>query len=125
VDLKARKLAWSYRDPDRQFPYYASPALSNGRVIIGGRDKSVHAIEAASGKRVWKFATRARVDSSPVVAGGRIYIGSSDGKLYVLDEASGRKQAEFETGDAITASPTVAAGRVVVGSTDGRLYCLG
>jgi eukaryotic-like serine/threonine-protein kinase len=125
IDLKAHALTWAYRDPDRQFPYYASPALSGGRVIIGGRDKAVHAIDAATGKSAWKFVTRARVDSSPAVAGGRVYVGSSDGKLYVLDEATGRKQAEFDTGDAITASATVAAGRVVVGSTDGRLYCFG
>jgi len=128
INLKARKRAWSFRDPDRQFPYYSSAALDSsngGRVIVGGRDKAIHAIDAASGKSVWKFVTRARVDSSPVVAGGRVYVGSSDGKLYVLDAATGRKQWEFDAGDAITASPSIAAGRVVVGSTDGRLYCFG
>ena len=75
------------------------------RVIIGGRDKAIHAIDAATGKSAWKFVTRARVDSSPVVAGGRVFVGSSDGKLYVLDAASGKKRWEFEAGDAITASP--------------------
>jgi outer membrane protein assembly factor BamB len=123
--VQARKVAWRYRDPDRQFPYYSSAALSGKRVIIGGRDKAIHSLDAATGKSAWKFLTRARVDSSPVVAGGRVYVGSSDGRLYVLDEATGRKQAEFDTGDAITASPTIAAGRVIVGSTDGRLYCFG
>ena len=29
VDLRARKVAWSFRDPDREFPYYASPADAN------------------------------------------------------------------------------------------------
>jgi outer membrane protein assembly factor BamB len=125
IDLRARKVAWSYRDPDREFPYYSSPAIADGRVIIGGRDKAVHALDAASGRSAWKFVTRARVDSSPVVAGGRVFVGSSDGKLYVLDAASGRKRWEFEAGDAITASPAIAAGRVVVGATDGRIYCFG
>ena len=27
LDLKTRKVAWTYRDPDRQFPYYSSAAL--------------------------------------------------------------------------------------------------
>ena len=130
LDLRARKIAWRYRDPDREFPYYSSAALdrtSNGRaiVILGGRDKAIHAIDAASGKSVWKFATRARVDSSPALAGGRVYVGSNDGKLYVLDAATGRKTWEFDAGDAITASPAIAAGRVVVGALDGRLYCFG
>jgi outer membrane protein assembly factor BamB len=93
LDLKTRKVAWSYRDPDRQFPYYSSAALDTAagktRVIVGGRDKAIHAIDAATGKPAWKFVTRARVDSSPALAGGRVYVGSSDGKLYVLDAASG------------------------------------
>ena len=39
LDLKARKIAWRYADPDTRFPYYSSAALSGGRVILGGRDK--------------------------------------------------------------------------------------
>src|SRR5262249_6409220 len=79
LDLRARRIAWRYRDPDREFPYYSSAALIDGRLIVGGRDKSVHAIEAASGKSVWRFTTRARVDSSPVVAGGRAGRGAGGG----------------------------------------------
>ena len=125
LDLKARRIAWRYSQPDAQFPYYSSAALDDGRVIVGGRDKVVHAIDAATGKSAWTFATRARVDSSPVVAGGRVYIGSSDGRLYVLDSASGKKLWEFDAGAGLTASPAVAAGKVIIGAQDGRIYAFG
>ena len=125
IDLRRRKILWEYRNPDRQFPFYSSAAVFNGRVILGGRDKIVYAIDTATGKAVWQFATRARVDSSPVVAGGRVYVGSSDGKLYGLDAATGEKRWEFEAGEAITASPAIAAGRLVIGAQDGRVYCFG
>lgn len=125
LDLKRRSVLWRYSQPDARFPYYSSAALNGGRVIVGGRDKLVHAIDASTGKPAWTFATRARVDSSPVVAGGRVYVGSSDGRLYVLDAASGRKLSEFDTGAGITASPAIAAGRVVIGAQDGRLYVFG
>jgi outer membrane protein assembly factor BamB len=125
VDLRARKIVWRYSNPERSFPFYSSAALVDGRVILGGRDKSVHAIDAKSGKAAWAFATRARVDSSPVVAAGRVYVGSSDGRLYVLDAATGAKQWEFDAGAGITASPAVAAGRVVIAAQDGRIYCFG
>ena len=85
----------------------------------------VHAIDAASGKAAWTFATRARVDSSPAVAGGRVYIGSNDGRLYVLDAASGKSVFEFEAGGPLSASPALASGRVGIGSQDGKLFCLG
>jgi outer membrane protein assembly factor BamB len=124
IDLKKRAVTWRYT-PDAEFPFYSSAALAGGRVILGGRDKLVHAIDAGTGKAAWTFATRARVDSSPVVAGGRVYVGSSDGRLYVLDAASGKKLWEFDTGTALTASPAIAAGRVVIGGEDGRLYVFG
>ena len=125
LDLTRRAVVWRYSQPDAEFPYYSSAALAGGRLIIGGRDKLVHAIDAASGKRLWTFATRARVDSSPVVAGGRVYVGSGDGRLYVLDSASGTKLWEFDTGAGIAASPALAGGRLVVGAEDGRLYVFG
>jgi outer membrane protein assembly factor BamB len=125
LDLRAKKVLWSYQHPDRQFPYYSSAALVNGHLIVGGRDKMIHAIETATGQSVWTFVTGARVDSSPAVAGGRVYAGSSDGRLYVLDAATGRKLWEFDAGAALLASPAIAVGRVVIGSTDGRLYCFG
>ncbi len=119
-DLQRRRMLWRYSDPERRFPFYSSAALFNGRIILGGRDKLIHAIDAKTGKSAWKFTTRARVDSSPVIVGGRVYVGSSDGKLYVLDADSGKKLFEFDAGSALTASPAVAAGRLVIGSQDGR-----
>jgi eukaryotic-like serine/threonine-protein kinase len=125
VDLKAHKIVWRYRHPDRHFPFYSSAAVSMGRIFVGGRDKFVHAIDMKTGKAAWTFATRARVDSSPVVAGNRVYIGGNDGKLYVLDAASGKSVFEFEAGGPLSASPAIADGRLVIGSQDGKLFCLG
>ena len=98
VDLKAKKIVWSYKHPDRNFPFYSSPAVLADRVIVGGRDKMVHGLDRKTGKSLWTFVTGARVDSSPVVAGGLAYIGSNDGKLYVLDVASGKSVFQFEAG---------------------------
>jgi len=125
VDLRTHKIAWRYHNPDHEFPFYSSAVVIDGRVIVGGRDKSIHAIDAATGKRVWMFATKARVDSSPAVAGRRVYVGSNDGRLYVLDAGTGEKLWEFDAGSAVTGSPAIAAGRVVIGAGDGKVYCFG
>jgi eukaryotic-like serine/threonine-protein kinase len=124
-NLKTRRLAWRYMHPQRQFPFYSSTAVINGKVILGGRDKVVHCLNAANGKELWSFRTNARVESSPAVAGGRVYIGSNDGRFYVLDLNTGAKVWEFNAGQAVSASPAVAGGRVVVGAQDGKLYCFG
>ena len=125
VNIRTKQIAWRYQPTERQFPFYSSAAVANGRVVVGGRDKMVHCLSAGTGERVWTFTTRARVESSPAIAGGRVYVGSNDGRLYVLDLSSGRKLWEFNAGAPLSASPAVAWGRVVIGSQDGRLYCFG
>jgi eukaryotic-like serine/threonine-protein kinase len=125
LDLRTRRTAWHYSDPDKRFPFFSSGALASGRLFVGGRDKSVHAINVATGKTAWTFPTKARVDSSPALAGGRVFVGSSDGRLYVLDATTGAKRWEFDCGGAVTGSPAIASGRVVVGAQNGVVYCFG
>jgi len=125
LNLATRRVSWRYAHPDRHFPFYSSAAVSAGKVVLGGRDKMVHCLAARTGKALWTFTTKARVDSSPAIAGGRVYIGSNDGRLYVLDLTNGKKLWEFNAGGPVSASPAVAAGRLVIGTQDGKLYCLG
>lgn len=125
VNLRTRRVSWRYQHPERQFPFYSSAAIAQGKLVVGGRDKLVHCLNAATGKALWTFATRARVESSPAIAGGRVYVGSNDGRFYVLDLASGAKLWEFNAGAPLAASPGIGSGRVVIGGQDGRLYCFG
>jgi eukaryotic-like serine/threonine-protein kinase len=125
VNLTTRRIAWRYRNRKRQFPYYSSCSVAEGKVVVGGRDKMIHCVDASTGKELWTFMTRARVESSPAFADGRIFVGSNDGKLYVLDQKTGEKVWEFTAGAPLSASPAIAGGRVVIGSEDGRLYCFG
>jgi len=125
VSLTTRRIRWRYVNRKRQFPYYSSCGVIEGRVVVGGRDKMVHCMDAATGKELWTFMTSARVESSPALADGRAFVGSNDGKLYVLDYKTGAKVWEFNAGAPLSASPAIASGRVVIGSEDGRLYCFG
>jgi outer membrane protein assembly factor BamB len=124
VNLEQRQITWRYQHPVRKFPFYSSAAVSATRVVLGGRDKMVHAL-TLEGKGVWTFATRARVESSPAIAGGRVFVGSNDGRFYVLGLSNGAKLWEFNAGAPLSASPAIANGRIVIGSQDGRLYCFG
>ena len=125
LDLSTHEILWRYEHPERHFPFYSSALNVDGTVVIGGRDRMVHAIDDATGEARWTFMTRARVDSSPAAAGDRVYIGSGDGRFYVLDLATGDKLWEFDTGAPLSASPAIAEGKVVIGSQDGVLYCFG
>ncbi len=127
VDWKKLEILWTYRDPDREFPFHASAAITQDRVVVGGRDKQMHCLDRQSGKQVWAFPTSARVDSSPVVIGDRVCFGSSDRNLYLVDLKDGKELWKFNAGKPITASPAVGSGCLVIGtdSSNGWIYCFG
>ncbi|MEA3209766.1 MAG: eukaryotic-like serine/threonine-protein kinase [Chthoniobacter sp.] len=119
-DPKSGEIKWQYRD--RNFPYFSSAAVTADRVIIGGRDKRLHAIDRATGKAVWTFQTRGQVDSSPVVCGDAIIVGSQDGRLYCVSLADGTERWAYEVGAPLTASPAVSDGLIVIGAEDGNVF---
>ena len=84
--------------------------MADGIVYVGSNDRNVYALEAATGKLVWKYATGDPVVSSPAVADGIVYIGSEDGKVYALGAATGKLVWKYATGGQVWSSPAVADG---------------
>jgi outer membrane protein assembly factor BamB len=125
IDWKEAKVLWTYENPKRPQSYRSSAAVADDAVIVGSRDKLVHAFEPKTGHELWTFPTRGDVDSSPVIVGNRVFVGSGDGRLYALDRKTGKEVWHYELGGSVLASPAVAAGRLVIGNDDGDLVCFG
>jgi outer membrane protein assembly factor BamB len=125
VNWKEAKVAWTFADPEREFPFMSSAALTSGAAFIGGRDKRVRSLNPGTGAVNWTFATDGKVESSPVIVGDRVFFGSGDGNLYALDAAKGTELWRYEAGAPISASLAVAAEKLVIGTEDGVLYCFG
>ena len=123
VNLDTGEPAWRYRHPKRRFPFFASAALTEDMVIIGGRDKMVHALSPETGESLWTYTAKARIESSAVVVGKRAFLGTTRGAFIALDVSTGELVWEFATGSSIVASASVAGGRIYIGSEDGILYC--
>lgn len=127
VNFRTQAIEWRYKAADQDFPFHSSAAVTETHIVVGGRDKAVHAIDRMTGKGLWRFPTRARVDSSPAIIGQRVFIGSNDGNLYELDLLTGAERWRFQSGKAISAGPAIAEGILAVGneSRDGRFLCFG
>ena len=125
VDLNHAEILWNYEPAKGGFPFYASAAVTNDAVIVGGRDKRIHALKPQTGEPLWIYPTKARVDSSPVIIGNRVLFGTVGGVIYALNINTGEPVWQFVTGSSIVASPCVAGGKLVIGSDDGVLYCFG
>ena len=66
-------------------------------VVVGGTvyfgssvDSRIYAIDAATGKTRWSFATGGAVRLAPSVDSGKVYAGSDDGYAYCLEAESGK-----------------------------------
>ena len=125
AELASTEILWGYEHPERHFPFYASAAVTATIVVIGGRDKMVHALNPQTGQPLWTYPAKSRVDSSPVIVGERVFFGTVGGELVGLNLNSGEKVWEFVIGAAVIASPSVVAGKLVIGADDGRIYCFG
>jgi len=63
----------------------SQPVVANGKVLVAAVDEgSIHALDAASGKVLWRFSASSRVDSPPAVHNGLALFGSADGWVYCL-----------------------------------------
>lgn len=124
VSADGKRALWTYEDVGGQALVFASPAVADGIVVVGARDRQVHAIDIATGKGVWSFKTRGDVDASPVISSGRVYAASKDKKLYVLDLKTGKPLWEFNASRGIEAGPAIGGGVVVLGDTAGNVFCL-
>jgi outer membrane protein assembly factor BamB len=71
-------------------------ALHNGILYYADFSGFLHAIDAETGKQIWKYDMLAAVWGSPMVIDGKVYLGDEDGDVVVL-EAGRQMKLLFET----------------------------
>ena len=115
-------LVWSYATGGN---LYSSPAVGEGSVYVGSRDKNVYVLDSAGALR-WSYATGADIEYSSPMLGSEeaVYIGSDDNTFYALN-SNGSLQWSYGAGEWVRSSPSRGDdGMVYVGSNDNALYSL-
>jgi outer membrane protein assembly factor BamB len=99
LDLETGKAKWTFRSgfPGQDSYLTSSPAVSGDHAYFGGLDGSVNALDAQSGKLLWKRDLAARVTTSVAVHGQDLYLGTAKRRLYRLDAGSGDVLGEIAT----------------------------
>jgi len=65
----------------------------------------ITAVNAVTGKTVWKFSTRAGMQSILATGGGLLFAGDPAGRFRALDQANGQVLWEMNLGSAVTGYP--------------------
>jgi quinohemoprotein ethanol dehydrogenase len=123
-------LAWSL-DIDSAVGVVAEPLVVDGVIYVSAPLSKVYAVDAVSGKLLWKFDPKirlnqaingsysARTNAGVAVWEGKVYVGTGDCRLIAIDAATAKQVWEAtvcnptETG--ITGAPHVAKGKVLMG----------
>jgi outer membrane protein assembly factor BamB len=129
LDAATGQELWAFRADNEVM---SEPLVVDGRVFFGSGDKvivtrggetirgqgpsAVYALDAATGRLLWRFPTRGEVMPTLLYADGALYAADGSGTFYALDPATGRLlwQVAFGSIDSMS-SPTLAGDTAVLG----------
>ena len=97
-----------------------------GRILLIADDSAIHAIDAASGEDLWRFATRGRFAHQPAVIGDCVVAvaESRRGEVYGIDLYSGQKRFDLRLSEAPAAAPIAAKNTVLLTLADERMLAV-
>jgi outer membrane protein assembly factor BamB len=101
-----------------------TPLYHNDIVYIGSYDRNLYALDANSGRMIWKSPTEAGITTKPAIFEHSIFVGSEDHNLYALSDRTGAVDWKYTTGDAIRSSPRINNKVIYVGSDDGCMHAI-
>jgi outer membrane protein assembly factor BamB len=95
-------------------------------VYAGSQDGYVYAVNATSGKLVWKFMTGGPIKPTPGFDAGILYVGSGDGNVYALDARFGLPYWQYQgsAASAVDTTPVAAREHLFFATLDGHVFSL-
>ncbi|MDQ3021340.1 MAG: PQQ-binding-like beta-propeller repeat protein [Bacteroidota bacterium] len=110
----------------------SSPTIEDNKIYFTTGSVYCYALDASTGKEIWKFKTSNVAHTSPAVSYGNVYFGSWDTYLYAVNAMTGKEVWKFKTGDdtdiynqtGLTSSPVISDGILYTGCRDSYIYAI-
>jgi outer membrane protein assembly factor BamB len=102
----------------------ATVAIANGIVYAADIDGFLVALDAGTGRELWRHDMLAAIWASPLVTAGRVYVSDTDGEVAVLAAGAQPRVLSEVAMDAPIYRPPALSGGVLYLMTAGRLYAL-
>lgn len=100
------------------------PVLADSTLYLGSGDGGFHAVDAASGKRLWRFEAQGKIRADALINGAQVIFGTLDNFLYALDRQSGKELWKKDMKGAVNGTPALIDGKLMVGTRGAVLYAL-
>ena len=126
------KIKWNVQfQPERLYPA-TQAVVADGRAFLGTESGNFHALDAATGQRLWKFpaANDGRVGPIMHTAGveaGKVFFASMDGCVYALQAKTGRLAWKFDSKmrTGFSTAVLLAEKKVFAANRGGTFFALG
>jgi len=127
VRLSDRKILWerNTNPKDAGKPTdVTGPVYHEGMVFFAYVDGDLVAVDAESGREVWKRKLVGHLESSPMAVDGTLYLGTDKTNVVAVRAADGKVLWQFDSPAAIKASPSFHDGRLYVADYESGMFCL-
>lgn len=133
MSLSTRQVFWRGKEKLGSTP--SSPAVAEGKMVVGTSDGRVCAFSEKDGSLLWTAQTGetlvstqpyerfgGEINGSPVVFNQSVFIGAGDGKIHVFSLNDGKGLSNYNLGVPIISSPFISEKTLYIGAYDGNLY---
>ena len=111
-DITKSGQLWHYGDIRRSI---STGAYYNGIVFYPDFSGFLHAVDAKSGKQIWKHDMFAAIWGSPMVIDGKVWLGDEDGDITILNaDRTMKVVAENNMGSSVYSTPVPVNGTVFI-----------
>lgn len=100
------------------------PVVDAGILYVANAEGELFALEADTGRQIWKVETQLPVSAGPGTAEGILAVGTAEGQLVVFDAQNGEELWRRDLSSEILAVPAIGDDVVVVHAGDGKLFGL-
>jgi outer membrane protein assembly factor BamB len=99
-------------------------SVDGERAFTAGHGGDVLAVDARTGKRLWKTDTKLPLAGGPGAGGGLVVVGSSFGDIVALDAMTGKQRWKTRINSEILSAAAVDEDLVVIRAVNGHVYGL-
>ena len=119
IDIGNGHTLWSHAsravlDSSRSIGFMTTPALVRDKVIFGGQDGTIAALDTERGTLRWSRTVGSPIQSAVVDSGNCVYFAARDSRLVRLDARDGRDLGEMQLGGRTFGPPVVTVDGLLV-----------
>ncbi|MCK6413660.1 MAG: PQQ-dependent methanol/ethanol family dehydrogenase [Azonexus sp.] len=132
--------AWSMSfGGEKQRGQESQPVIHNGKMFVTASYSRLFAVDAKSGKKLWKYEHRLPdgimpccdvINRGAALYGDLVIFGTLDAQLVALNQNTGKvvwkeKVGDYAAGYSLTAAPIIAKGKLITGVSGGEFGIVG